>query len=116
MSDIDQAKRPEMVNELNFEAEVLRADRPVFIDVSAEWCGPCKMAAPVVQALAKRHAGALKVVEIDGGESPELVARLGVRGFPTFVGIVRGEIVARCLGFGGPRPLEALAQELLATR
>ncbi|MGC4091155.1 MAG: thioredoxin family protein [Polyangiaceae bacterium] len=63
------------------------------MDVSATWCGPCKLARPVVADLATTHQGALKVVEIDGDESPELVARLGVRGFPTFLGVVGGQIV-----------------------
>jgi thioredoxin-like negative regulator of GroEL len=68
----------------------------------------------VVAELARMHAGALKVVEIDGDESPELVARLGVRGFPTFLGVLGGEIVERRAGFGGKRPLEELASTLLS--
>jgi hypothetical protein len=57
----------------------------------------------------------LKVVVIDGEEASDLVATLGVRGFPTFLGFRRGEIVARQAGFGGKRGLEALAEGLLAT-
>ena len=102
-----------VVAALDFDDQVLSADLPVFVDISAEWCAPCRVAAPVVAALAARHEGALKVVEIDGGACPELVARLGVRGFPTFLGIVRGEIVERRLGFGGAKPLEKLAETLL---
>jgi thioredoxin 1 len=101
------------VNELNFEQEVLKSSDPVLIDVSAAWCGPCKLAHPVVAELARSHAGRLKIVEIDGGESPELVARLGVRGFPTFLGVVRGQVVDRRVGFGGRRPLEELARALI---
>jgi thioredoxin 1 len=101
------------VNELNFDAEVLKASTPVLVDVSATWCGPCKAARPVVSELAKTHLGALKVVEIDGDESPALVARLGVRGFPTFLGVFGGQIVERHAGFGGKRPLEELATTLI---
>jgi thioredoxin 1 len=101
------------VNELNFEQEVLRADLPVFIDVSATWCAPCKAAHPIVEALAHAHQGRLKVVSIDGGESPDLVNRLGVRGYPTFLGFSRGEVVERRVGFGGRRPLDELARALL---
>jgi thioredoxin 1 len=97
-----------VVTELDFDDEVLRAELPVFVDVSAEWCAPCKVAAPVVAALAARHAGALKVVEIDGCASPELAARLGGRGFPTVIG------VDQRLGFAGAKPLEALAETILA--
>jgi thiol-disulfide isomerase/thioredoxin len=83
------------------------------IDVSAAWCAPCKTAHPIVIALAQAHAGRLKVVEIDGGASPELIERLGVRGFPTFVGMFRGEELDRRLGFAGRRPLEELARSLI---
>jgi thioredoxin 1 len=102
------------VNELNFDAEVQHSSLPVFIDVSTEWCPPCRVAAPVVVELAKRHQGQLKVVAIDGDTSPELVARLGVRGFPTFLGVRSGEVVARRAGFGGRASLDELAQELLS--
>lgn len=102
------------VNEVNFEDEVLKSELPVFIDVSAEWCGPCKAAAPVVEAIAMSRAGKLKVALIDGGESPHLVAKLGVRGFPTFLGVVAGRVVRTRAGFAGKRALEALSDEILA--
>ncbi|HET9932859.1 MAG TPA: thioredoxin family protein [Polyangiaceae bacterium] len=101
------------VNALNFESEVLKANIPVLIDVSATWCAPCKAARPVIAELAQRNRGALKVVEIDGDESPDLVAGLGVRGFPTFLGVREGKVVERRAGFGGKRPLEELAARLI---
>jgi thioredoxin 1 len=101
------------VNELNFEAEVEQSALPVLIDVTAAWCSPCKVARPVVAELAKQHEGALKVVEIDGGESPALAQRLGVRGYPTFIAVARGEIIDRRMGFGGKRPLVELVQAAL---
>jgi thioredoxin 1 len=106
---------PVTVNGLSFAEEVLNSSLPVFIDVTAEWCPPCKLAAPVVVDLARRHAGQLKVVVIDGEEAPELVATLGVRGFPTFVAMWRGQVVGRQAGFGGKRGLEQLADAALAT-
>ena len=113
MSDDSHAHALERVDALNFDDAVMKSELPVFIDVSTAWCPPCKVAAPLVAALARRHAGKLKVVEIDGDASPELVARLGVRGFPTFLGFFRGNIVDRKLGFAGAKPLEALAEALL---
>lgn len=101
------------VNELNFDDEVMRSPLPVFIDVSAEWCGPCKAAAHVVEDIARKTEGRLKVVAIDGGESPDLVARLGVRGFPTFIGVAGGKIIRTRAGFAGKRALEALSEEIL---
>jgi thioredoxin 1 len=101
------------VNELNFSEEVLESSLPVFIDVSAEWCGPCKVAAPVVANLARRYQGRLKVVEIDGNASPALTAHLAVRGFPTFIGVSQGNIVERQAGFAGALKLDAFAQKLV---
>ncbi len=104
---------PTDVNSLNFAQEVLKSTLPVLIDVSADWCPPCKAAAPIVHELARSHAGRLKVVLVDGNESPDLVAALGVRGFPTFIGVVGGEVVVRQAGFGGRRGLEQLTERLL---
>ena len=104
------------VNEINFEDEVVKSELPVFIDVTAAWCGPCKTAAPVVESIAKNAVGKLKVVVIDGGESPDLVAKLGVRGFPTFLGVVRGNVVRSRAGFAGRKALEAFGEEISALR
>lgn len=97
----------------SFEREVLGAALPVLIDVTAAWCPPCRAAAPVIEAIAQEYAGRLKVVAIDGDESPELVARLGVRGFPTFIGYAAGEPRARTAGFAGKAALHKLAQSLV---
>lgn len=104
---------PVTVNELSFVQDVLKSELPVFVDVSAAWCPPCKLAAPIVAELAAQHAGKLKVVMIDGEEAAALVATLGVRGFPTFLGFKNGDLVARQSGFGGRRGLEALVATLL---
>jgi thioredoxin 1 len=101
------------VDASNFDQKVSKSAVPVLIDVSATWCAPCKAAHPIVAALAEAHRGRLQVVEIDGGESPELVERLGVRGFPTFLGVIGGEVVERRAGFGGRKGLEDLARQLL---
>jgi thioredoxin 1 len=102
------------VNELNFEQEVLRSSTPVLIDVSTRWCPPCRVAQPVIHALASEHAGRLKVVEIDGDECPELVARLGVRGFPTFIIYAGGKPCQRQAGFGGKAALQRMVREIVA--
>src|SRR6478672_11181162 len=99
------------VNELNFEEEVLRAPTPVLIDVSTAWCPPCRVAQPVIHAIAAEYAGRLKVVMIDGDECPELVGRLGVRGFPTFITFADGKPCQRQAGFGGKAALQRLVSE-----
>lgn len=115
MSDFSDASGVIHVDEASFEQEVLRSPFPVLVDVTAAWCPPCRAAAPVVRKLSEKYRGRLKVVEIDGETSAALVARLGVRGFPTFLGVARGEVVARQAGFAGPRSLEALAGQLLTS-
>lgn len=100
---------PLSVNSLNFQAEVLGAKTPVLVDVSAAWCGPCRMAAPVVEEIAESAAESLKVVVIDGDESPDLVQALRVRGFPTFIVFENGEEVRRAAGFAGRGALRKLA-------
>lgn len=115
MTTKDENAAVGFVNELNFDEEVRRSRVPVLIDVSAAWCAPCKAARPVVEALAREHRGKIKVLELDGDESPELVARLGVRGFPTFIAFANGQVVDRRAGFGGRKPLEELARKLLAS-
>jgi thioredoxin 1 len=100
------------VNDLNFDDEVLQSPLPVFVDVTARWCAPCKTAKPVVEELAERYHGRLKIVEVDGGESPDIAARLDVRGFPTFIGIVGGNVVERVAGFSGAKALDVMANRL----
>lgn len=101
------------VNGFNFENEVLRSDQPVVVDCSAEWCPPCKQARPVLESLLREHGETLKIVEIDGDESPDLVAQLGVRGFPTFLAFRAGQEVGRATGFGGAAKLKQFAQNAL---
>ncbi|HEY6729203.1 MAG TPA: thioredoxin family protein [Polyangiaceae bacterium] len=97
------------VNDLTFETEVLGADRPVLVDVATTWCAPCRAAEPVLAELARQRAATLKVVRVDGEESPALVARLGVRGYPTFLLYEHGREVRRQAGFRGIRALRDFA-------
>lgn len=105
---------PPLVDAASFALEVLKSELPVFIDVTAEWCPPCRVAKPIVAELAQQYAGRLKVVMIDGDASPELVATLGVRGFPTFLAFHKGDVLGRQAGFGGRRSLQVLIEKLLA--
>ena len=100
---------PTTVNDLSFDSEVLGADRPVLVDVTAAWCAPCRAAEPVLAELARQRGSTLKVVRIDGEESPVLVARLGVRGYPTFLLYEHGREVKRQAGFRGVNALRQFA-------
>jgi thioredoxin 1 len=69
----------------NFESDVLTADVPVLVDFWAEWCGPCKMIAPVLDDLAEEYAGKLKIVKVDVDANNETPTKFGVRGIPTLI-------------------------------
>jgi thioredoxin 1 len=96
------------VNDASFDAEVLRAERPVLLDVSTEWCPPCRALAPVVAAVAHDLRDRLKVVAVDAEAAPRVTSALGVRAFPTLVVFVGGREVARRVGALPRRQLDAL--------
>ena len=73
------------VTEHNFEQEVLRSDLPVLVEFGAEWCGPCKMVAPELEALSRELDGKAKIVTVDIDRSPLLARELGIQSVPTFV-------------------------------
>ena len=99
------------VSEADFAQEVLERSRqtPVVVDFWADWCGPCRMISPVLEDLAKRNAGAIKVVKVDVDANPELAARFGARSIPLLVVIRGGQEVDRIVG---AMPRSALEQRL----
>jgi len=87
-----------VINDLNFENEVLKSDKPVLIDFTATWCGPCKAIAPMVDELANETVGTYKIAKLDIDEAPATAARLGIRGVPTLVAFNAGKEIARHVG------------------
>ena len=81
-----------------FEADVLGADQAVLVDFWAEWCGPCKMIAPILDEIADEYAGKLKVVKLDIDSNPAVPRRFGVRGIPTLMIFKAGEVEATKVG------------------
>jgi thioredoxin 1 len=86
------------VTDDSFESEVLQSNQPVLIDYWAEWCGPCKMIAPVLDDIANEYDGKLKVVKLNIDENPNTPPRYGIRGIPTLMLIKDGEVEATKVG------------------
>ena len=81
-----------------FEAEVLQAQQPVLVDYWAEWCGPCKMIAPILDDVAKEYAGKLKVVKVNIDDNQQTPAKFGIRGIPTLMIFKNGNVEATKVG------------------
>ena len=96
-----------------FEAEVVKSAIPVVADFWAEWCGPCRMIAPVLKELAKDYKDRLKVAKINVDEEPELASRFGIQSIPTLLFFKGGQMVKQQIG-AVPRPvLEKIVKELV---
>ena len=86
------------VSDASFDADVLKSTGPVLVDYWAEWCGPCKMIAPILDEIAKEYAGRLKVAKLNIDDNQETPASYGVRGIPTLMLFKNGNVEATKVG------------------
>jgi thioredoxin 2 len=103
--------RPVQVAERDFAATVLKAEVPVLVDFYADWCGPCRMVAPALEAVASRTTGRLLVAKVDTDAAPELSARYGIRSLPTLVLMRDGAEAERIVGLD-PDALQRIANSV----
>jgi thioredoxin 1 len=97
-----------VINDQNFQREVLESAEPVLIDFTATWCGPCKSIAPFIDQLASEYQGKVKVAKLDIDDSPNTPATLGIRGVPTLIVFKGGREVARQVGAAPKAKIESL--------
>ncbi|MFO7954736.1 MULTISPECIES: thioredoxin TrxA [unclassified Thioalkalivibrio] len=85
-------------SDAGFDEDVLKADQPVLVDYWAEWCGPCKMIAPILDEIAEEYAGKVKVAKLNIDENPSTPPKYGIRGIPTLMLFKGGDVEATKVG------------------
>lgn len=86
------------VSDASFDADVLQSDKPVLLDFWAEWCGPCKMIAPILDEVAKEYGSKVQVAKINVDENQQVPAKFGIRGIPTLILFKNGTVAAQKVG------------------
>ena len=101
------------ISDESFEEEVLRSERPVLIDYWAEWCGPCKMFAPVLDEIATEYSDRLKVVKLNIDDNPQTPPKYGIRGIPTLMVFKNGQVEGTKVGAVSKAQLTAFLEDSL---
>jgi thioredoxin 1 len=86
------------ITDSSFDQDVVKSGKPVLLDFWAEWCGPCKMIAPILEEVAKDYGDKVQIAKINVDENQEIPAKFGIRGIPTLILFKNGEIAAQKVG------------------
>jgi thioredoxin 1 len=99
----------------SFSEEVLNAEQPILVEFGADWCPPCKMLAPILDDLARKYEGKMRIATVDADTDPQLIETYGVMGLPTLILFREGQAVQRVVGYQPRERLEAALLPHLAT-
>ncbi len=102
------------ISDSSFENDVLKADKPVLVDYWAEWCGPCKMIAPILDEVSAAYQGKLQVAKMNVDENRDIPAKFGIRGIPTLMLFKDGQLAATKVGAMSKAQLTAFIDQQLA--
>jgi thioredoxin 1 len=107
--EVPQVGATKAVTDATFEAEVLKSGKPVIVDYWAEWCGPCRQVAPVLEEIATEYSEKIDVVKLNVDQNPEVTQRYGIMNIPTMSVFKDGQVVKEIVG---AKPKSALLREL----
>lgn len=101
------------VSDASFDSDVLQSDVPVLVDYWAEWCGPCKMIAPILDEVSSAYEGKLQITKMNVDENREIPAKFGIRGIPTLMVFKKGQLAATKVGAMSKAQLTAFIDQQL---
>ncbi len=105
------SERVKEVTDSSFETEVLKSDQPVLVDFWAEWCGPCRMLAPVIEAVAEEYWASASVVRLNVDDNPVSAGNYGIKGIPTMILFNQGKEVERIVGVTGKESIGRMIEK-----
>ena len=103
------------VSDNSFEADVLKSERPVLVDFWAQWCAPCRMLAPTVEAVAEKYAGSAAVVKLNVDDNPAVSQRYGIKGIPTLILFKGGNEAERIVGATSKENISRMIDRVLGS-